>query len=237
MRRAPQKSWIASRLNAALASGFSRAYSTVRVDPALYLHSVQNRHGLPIERFEDTLWLPDEQVERVADSAVAAARRLALLEGTGLGFGGIATLVPDMGILSAILLRMLQKLSLLYGFELRTEEDEAMLWVAAASAAGLDLGREFVEKQAIERAVPRIIELVAARLSAEVAEKWAARIIPLLSGALGGALNYWFIRQWAARARRHFRERRQRVRLALLAQPGLAPAGSLPTSGGKGLRN
>jgi hypothetical protein len=235
MLRPIQKSWFGRKLNTALAAGFSRAYATVRVDPAVYLRSIQKRYGLPIERFEDMFWIPDEKVERLADAAVAAARRLALLEGTGLGLGGFSTIIPDMGILSAILLRMLQKLSLLYGFELRTEEDEAMLWVAAASAAGLDLGREFVEKQAVERLAPRIIELVAARLSAEMAEKWAARIVPILSGALGGTLNYWFIRQWAKRARRHFRERRRRVRLALVAQPSSMHDASL--SGGKGLRN
>jgi hypothetical protein len=235
MPRPIQKSWLAHKLNTALTAGFSRAYATVRVDPAVYLRSIQKRYGLPIERFEDMFWISENEVERLADDAVAAARRLALLEGTGLGLGGLSTIIPDMGILAAILLRMLQKLSLIYGFELRTEEDEAMLWVAAASAAGLDLSREFLEKQAIERLAPRLIELVAARLSAELAEKWATRIVPILSGALGGTLNYWFIRQWAKRARRHFRERRRQVRLALVAQP--SPLRHVSLSSGKGLRN
>ena len=45
------------------------------------------------------------------------------MEGAGLGLGGFLTVVPDMGILSAITLRMLQKLSLLYGFAYATEEE------------------------------------------------------------------------------------------------------------------
>ena len=42
---------------------------------------------------------------------------------------------------------MIQKLSLIYGFPYNTEQEEAELWVAAASAAGVDIGRELVEKQ------------------------------------------------------------------------------------------
>jgi hypothetical protein len=81
------------------------------------------------------------------------------------------TIVPDAGILSAITIRMLQKLSLIHGFEYTTDDEVGELWMAAASAAGLDLGRDFVEKQAIERLVPRIIDRIAVKVGAEVAEK------------------------------------------------------------------
>jgi len=33
-----------------------------------------------------------------------------------------------------------------------------------------------------------------------------------VSGALGGALNYYFVREWGRRAGRHFREKHQQVR-------------------------
>jgi len=88
----------------------------------------------------------------------------------------------------------------------------AGLWIAAASAAGVDLGRELIEKEAIERFVPRIVERIAAKMSCEVVEKWSARLIPVVSGALGGALNYYFVREWGRRAGRHFREKHQQVR-------------------------
>ena len=59
-----------------------------------------------------------------------------------------------MGILSAITLRTIQKLSLIYGFEYNTEEETAELWIAAASAAGVDISRELLEKEVVNRFVP-----------------------------------------------------------------------------------
>jgi hypothetical protein len=132
-----------------------------------------------------------------------------------------------MGILSAITLRMLQKLSLLYGFEYSTEEETVELWIAAATAAGLDLGRDFLEKQAVERLVPRIIDRMAVKLGAEVAEKWAGRIIPVLSAGAAGALNYYFVRAWGRRAQKHFRERHLS---ALAQQARRARTRSLPST-------
>jgi hypothetical protein len=109
-------------------------------------------------------------------------------------------------------MRLLQKLSLIYGFEYATDEDAVELWMAAASAAGLDLGKDFIEKQAIERLVPRIMDRVAVKMSAEIAEKWTARLIPLLSAGAGGALNYYFVRAWGRRAQKHFEARHRLVR-------------------------
>lgn len=148
-----------------------------------------------------------EYISIIARDTLAASMRLAALEGTGLGLGGLLFIVPDMGILSAITIRLIQKLSLLHGFEYATEEESVMLWMAAASAAGVDLGREFLEKQAADRIVPRIIERMAVRMSAEVAEKWGSRILPTIGGVIGGTLNYYFVREWGRRAQEHFRQR------------------------------
>jgi len=65
-----------------------------------------------------------------------------------------------------------------------------------------------------------------------VVEKWAGRVIPLASAAIGAGLNYWFVRAWGERAKLHFRQRhlalRQRTQQAALAeqsQPSLPIAG------------
>jgi hypothetical protein len=128
------------------------------------------------------------------------------------------TIVPDLGILSAITMRTIQKLSLLYGFEFNTDDEMAELWIAAASAAGVDISRELLEKEVVNKFVPKVIQRIAAKASAEVVEKWAGRVIPLASSAIGAALNYWFVRAWGGRAKMHFRQRhlalRQRAHLA-----------------------
>ena len=129
------------------------------------------------------------------------------------------TIIPDFSILAGITLRTIQKLSLIYGFEYNTDDEMAELWIAAASAAGVDLGRELLEKNVVQKLIPRIIQRIAAKASAEFVEKWAARVIPVVSSALGGTLNYYFVRGWGERAHAHFRQKHlERRRQVLQAQ-------------------
>src|SRR5436190_13407262 len=148
----------------------------------------------------------------VADSIIRSGMKMAAVEGAGFGLGGLLTIVPDLGILSAVTLRTVQKLSLLYGFEFNTEEETAELWIAAASAAGVDISRELLEKEVVSRFVPRVIQRIAAQASAEVVEKWSGRLIPLASSLIGAGLNYYFLRAWGQRARSHFRQRHIEMR-------------------------
>jgi hypothetical protein len=168
------------------------------VDPQKYLHQFRKAHRLPIQTWTDMFNVEEAVVSRYADRVIKSSTRTAALEGAGFGLGGMLTILPDAGILSAITIRMLQKLSLIYGFEYQT--------------AGLDLGRDFIEKQAVERIVPRIIDRIAVRVGAEVAEKWSGRLIPLLSSGFGCTLNYYFVRSWGRRAQKHFLERHRAVR-------------------------
>lgn len=206
----PQRS--SEFLRSSIEASARQAYKHVRVDPDAYLRHVQRAHMLPIEKWEDVFYLGPEILKPHADSVIRSSVKAAALEGMGLGLGGWMTVVPDLGILSAITMRLLQKLSLIYGFEYATDEDAVELWMAAATAAGLDLGKDFIEKQAIERLVPRIMDRVAVKMGAEIAEKWTARLIPLLSAGAAGALNYYFVRAWGRRAQKHFETRHRLVR-------------------------
>jgi len=53
--------------------------------------------------------------------------------------------------------------------------------------------------------VPKVIQRIAVQAGADVVEKWAGRLIPVVSSAIGCALNYYFVRAWGDRARAHFR--------------------------------
>jgi len=219
-----QKSGV---LRSSIQASAREAYKHVRVDPNAYLLHMQRAHHLPIQKWDDVFYLEPEILKPHADSIIRSSVKAAALEGMGLGLGGWLTVVPDLGILSAITIRLLQKLSLLYGFEYATDEDAVELWMAAASAAGLDLGKDFLEKQAVERLAPRIMDLVAAKMSAEIAEKWTARLIPLLSAGAGGVLNYYFVRAWGRRAQKHFEERHRVVRAQKFSPTRLSPAPAL----------
>jgi hypothetical protein len=214
MAKKRESSSLVQLFSAAANAGFLRAYRQIQVDERKYLRHIRRAHRLPVESWQDMFHLGPEIIDPIAATTIKSASRMAALEGAGFGLGGFLTMVPDMGVLSAITLRMLQKLSLLYGFEFATEEDTVNLWIATASAAGLDLSRDFIEKQAVGRVVPRIIDRIAVKVGVEVAEKWAGRIVPVLSAGAAGALNYYFVRAWGRRAHKHFRARH----LAVLAQ-------------------
>ena len=200
--------------------GLTRAYSTVQVDPEKFLLQLRAAYRLPISGYHGVYSLEIGEVDAVADSVIRGGMKLAAAEGAGFGLGGLITIFPDLGILSAITMRTIQKLSLLYGFQFNTDDEIAELWIAAASAAGVDISRELIEKEVVNRFVPKVIQRIAARASTEVVEKWAGRVIPLASSAIGAALNYWFVRAWGERAKAHFRQRhlllRQRAHEATL---------------------
>ena len=215
----------------ALSKGLNRAYSTVRVDPEKFLMQLRAAYRLPISGYHGVYSLEVGELDAVAESVIRSGMKVAAIEGAGFGLGGLITIVPDLGILSAITMRTIQKLSLLYGFQFNTDDEIAELWIAAASAAGVDISRELLEKEVINRFVPRVIQRIAARASVEVVEKWAGRVIPLASSAIGAALNYWFVRAWGERAKAHFRQRYLQVRQSTPLIAGLPDQPSLPAAG------
>jgi len=207
-----QRSWLRRKLETAIQRGFLRAYHGVRVDPAHFLMQLRSAHNLPISSYQGVFQLDLRLLDKVADETIHSSMRLAGLQGAGFGLGGVLTLVPDMSLMAAITLRTIQKLSLLYGFEFNSDHEMAELWVATASAAGVDIGRELIEKELVNKFVPRVIQRIAVSASTEVVEKWAARVIPVVSSVLGAGLNYYFIRAWGNRAKKHFRAKHLEMR-------------------------
>lgn len=219
---------VASRLlQSALRVGFRKAYPHLEVNPEKYLVDARRTYGLPIETWGDAHRLGEDILHPVAERIIRSSARLAAIEGLGFGLAGIATIVPDMGALAAITLRMLQKLSLVHGFEYSTGKEVAALWFAAATAAGLDFTREYLQKQAIEHAVPRLIDAMAVKIGAEVAEKWVGRAVPLLSAGAAAGLNYHFVRTWGRRAQEHFLERYRAARAEVLNEQALPDPASV----------
>ena len=218
------KSWMRRRVEGAVRTGLTRTYDTIRVDPGRFLMQLRVAHGLPLATFSGVYTLPIERLDDVADSVIRGGMKLAAAEGAGFGLGGIFTILPDLGILSTITMRTIQKLSLIYGFELNTDNEIAELWIAAATAAGVDISRELLEKEVVNRFVPRVIQRIAVKAGSEVAEKWIGRLIPFTSSAIGCALNYYFVKAWGQRARMHFRAKHLEARQRLAEEQRRLPA-------------
>ena len=187
--------------------GLLRGMRSVEVDPEEFRRNLAEKHGLWVPHFGRMRDVPIEALDTIAKRMILDAQRLALVQGASFGLGGAITVLPDAGLLTIITLRLIQKLSLLYGFEENGVERRIQMWTAAAAAAGVDFTKDLAEKQLIEKLAPRIAGSLALRIGEESAEKWVARIVPLASSAVGGALNYTFVRTWGRRVHRHLREK------------------------------
>ena len=214
----PRKQSLVERgLNRVLRTGVRRGLRSIEVRPEDFRRQLAEKHGLWVPDFNRMHDVPLERLDAIAAVLIRDAERLALLEGAGFGLGGMITFVPDASLLTAITLRLIQRLCLLYGFERRGHDERMELWLAAAAATGVDYGKDLVEKQMFEKVAPRIAKQLAVRLGAESAEKWVGRLIPLVSSAIGGVLNFSFVRSWGRRVQRNLRARH----LALRSSTGL----------------
>ena len=185
--------------------GVLRGIQSVEVDPEEFRHHLADRHGLWVPNFARMRDVPIESLDAIAAALIRDAERRAFVGGAGFGFGGMITLLPDASLLTVITLRLVQRLALLYGFDSQGGDQRLEMWKAAAAAAGIDYGKDLAEKQILEKLGPRIARLFAQKIGAEAAEKWAGRLIPLASSAIGGALNFSFVRAWGRRVQRHLR--------------------------------
>lgn len=187
--------------------GVLKGMRSIEIDPEVFRRELSEKHGLWVPSLARLKEVPIEQLDAVAAKLIRDAERLALVEGAGLGLGGLITFLPDASFLTIITLRLIQRLALLYGFETRESEQRIEMWKAAAAATGIDYGKDLAGKQMCEKIAPRVAKQLAARLGTETAEKWVGRMVPLASSAIGGALNFSFVRGWGRRAQRHLRAR------------------------------
>lgn len=194
--------------------GMLRGMRTVEIDPEDFRRNLAEKHGLWVPHFGRMRDVPIEKLDAIAARMIHDAQRLAMAQGAGFGLGGAITVIPDAGLLTVITLRLIQKLCLLYGFEGDGDERRIQMWLAAAAAAGIDFGKDLAEKQMIEKLAPKLAGRLAVRIGEESAEKWVGRIVPLASSAIGGALNYSFVRSWGRRVHRHLREKHLAERAA-----------------------
>lgn len=187
--------------------GMLRGLRSVEVDPENFRRSLAEKHGLWVPHFGRMRDVPIEKLDAIAERMIHDAQRLAMAQGAGFGLGGVITLIPDASFLTIITLRLIQRLCLLYGFEENERERRVQMWLAAAAATGIDFSKDLAEKQMIEKLAPRLAGRLAIRIGEESAEKWIGRIVPLASSAIGGALNYSFVKTWGRRVQRHLREK------------------------------
>ena len=114
--------------------GALRGMRSIEIDPEVFRRELSAKHGLWVPSLARLREVPVEHLDVVAAKLIRDAERLALVEGAGLGLGGIITFLPDASFLTIITLRLIQRLALLYGFETREADQRLEMWKAAAAA-------------------------------------------------------------------------------------------------------
>jgi hypothetical protein len=208
------RSLVGRSITGFLRFGVLRGLRSVEIKPETFRKQLANKHGLWVPDFTRMRDVPLEQLDAIAQKLIRDASRMAAAEGAGFGLGGIITLLPDTSFLTLITLRLIQKLCLLYGFDGSARGERLEMWKAAAAAAGVDFGKDYAEKQILEKLIPRVAQRLATKIGIEAAEKWAARIVPLASSAVGAGMNYVFVRGWGRKVQRHLRARHVDLRPA-----------------------
>src|SRR5260370_3506020 len=195
--RKRRRGWGMRRgLDRMLRFGVQRGLGSVEVNPEDFRRQLADKHGLWVPNFGRMQDVPLERLDAIAQKLIRNAERLALAEGAGLGLGGMITLLPDASILTAITLRLIQRLCLLDEFEKRGQAERVELWLAAASATGVDYGKDLAEKQMFEKLAPRIAKRLAVKLVQETAGQWVGRMIPGARAAIGGSVEFCFSGPW-----------------------------------------
>src|SRR5260370_25297457 len=160
-------------LNRVLRFRVRRGSRSREVRPEDFRRQLAEKHGLWVPNLNRMHDVPLEQLDAIAEKLIRDAARLALAEGAGFGLGGMITLLPDASILTAITLRLIQRLCLLYRVETRGHDERVELWLADATATGVDYGKELGEKPMFDTLAPRTAERLALKLRAATAEEWA----------------------------------------------------------------
>jgi hypothetical protein len=112
--------------------------------------------GLEAESLDELGGLPTEQLDAFADTYIRRARRAAAVSGISLGAGGLLSLPPGLGHLVVVIVRMAQRISLVYGFDYRTDRGEIELWKGLARATGAEVDWEGTEAELMRR-LPAVV--------------------------------------------------------------------------------
>jgi hypothetical protein len=187
-----------------------------RRDPAVLQEHIARHHA--VKRFEDIRDLPLKQLDDVAKHFARKFRRRALLTGAITGLpGGLWALVAagaDVQLTAVYAVRMAADIAQSYGYDTSIIEEQAHLAEVLALAAGIDSLRgvgNWLTREGLIHVLPELLPKILIKVSVEITEEQAAklvgRLIPGVGAAVGGAIDYTFLRVAGERATAYYRNR------------------------------
>jgi hypothetical protein len=187
-----------------------------RRDPAVLERHKALKH--PVSSFADIRNLPLKQLDAVAKHFARKFRNRAFVTGAITGLpGGLWALVAagaDVQLTAIYAVRMAADIAQAYGYDTTLAEEQAHLAEVLALAAGVDSLRgvgNWLTREGLAHILPELLPRVLMRLSVELTEEQAAklvgRLIPGIGAAVGGAIDYTFLRVAGERAIAYYHNR------------------------------
>ena len=161
-----------------------------------------------------------ELLDPVATSLIESSRRISAVSGVGLGMGGWIAIGPDIASQLTTLLKMAQRLSLLYGIDFRTRHGEVMMWKAIADGVGVRREESSAawDLPAKIGRTPWAVSPVAGRLAVAVVRSLAlklsaplGRMVPFVGSGVGMWSNYTQMGRAGRRMSAFYRTRRASI--------------------------
>lgn len=196
-----------------------RLYEIISVSPEDVLADARGL-GIKVASIAELRSVRTSVLDGLADQYIRNAKLMTSLSGAGLGAGGLVLAGPELSILSASIVRLAQRLAVVYGFDYQSPAESLHVWSAIARALGVENITDGTSKVAV-RSIPKLlatgparsgvfkslIRMIAARLGLLVTERGLARALPLVGAGVAAVSNYQLIRDLGGKIQGYFRER------------------------------
>lgn len=177
-----------------------------------------------VKEAADIASLELEQIDKVVAWLDAKYKGIALVEGAGAGFVGLAGIAPDIAALITLALRAIGEYATYYGFDVSSQEERLfvmnVLGLASSptdASKGLamaqlvkiaqDVARKKTWNNLNQHAFVAVIGNISKALGIRLTKAKLAQVIPAAGAAIGGGFNAYFLAKVCNAAFYLYRER------------------------------
>jgi hypothetical protein len=132
-----------------------RLYEIISVVPEDVLADARGL-GIKVASIAELRRVRTSVLDGLADQYIRNAKLMTSLSGAGLGAGGLMLAGPELSILSASLVRLAQRLAIVYGFDYKEPAEALHVWAAIARALGVENVTDGAGKVAV-RNIPKLL--------------------------------------------------------------------------------
>ena len=209
-----------------------RLYDMISIDTDDVLADARGI-GIQVRTVEELRAVRTSVLDGLADQYIRNAKLMTSLSGAGLGAGGLMLVGPDLSILAGSLLRLAQRLAVVYGFDFRRSSESVHVWAALGRSLGVEKVTDGAGQVAV-RNLPKLlaqgagksvsfkalVKAIAGRLGLLVTERGLARALPLVGAGVAAMTNYQIVRELGDKMRTYFRERHITEKVERGSAPG-----------------